>query len=198
MPIPVTDSWMRQLTHLHERAVKAGSRSPADPLSRIATETLAACADLLDRLGRVEIECERLRDDKSSATAAYTRLFEFSPAPALITDRDGIILRANRAASQWLNLAARRLEGRQLLLYAEDRQAFRRLLERLPRGDACERVIVNLRPRERRAVETSLTVSALSEVDGDRWLWLFAPRDAASQEVVVDDRDVAQAATPEA
>jgi PAS domain-containing protein len=183
--MPANESWTRHLAQLHARAERAGARAPADPLGRLATETLSACADILDRLGRVEIECERLRDDKVAAVDAYSRLFEGMPTPALVTDRAGVILRANRAASAWLNLAVKRLEGRQLLLYAEDRSAFMRLLGNLPREGAIERLPVNLRPRERRAIAAIATVTPLSMHDTGRWIWIFEMRAAGSPRAVV-------------
>jgi PAS domain-containing protein len=105
-------------------------------------------------------------------------LFDIVPCPALVTDRRSTILQANAAAGRLFNLASRRLAGRDLLLYTHHRDAFLRTLADLPHGDTVAQVTLIIRPRERRPIETTATISAILPEHSGTWLWFFAMPDS--------------------
>jgi PAS domain-containing protein len=191
-----TRPWTQQLAQLRARAAKLRSRPQPDAFARLADETLALCAELLDDFGREQVHGERLREDTRSAVDAHKRLFDIMPCPCVMTDRQGTILHANAAAARFLNMASKRLEGRELLLYNQDRDAFLRLLANLPTGENGVSVSMTMRPRERRPLQGTLTVTPVSAQFQSRWLWFFVPTASLPMPVAVDSDADGAAADP--
>ena len=104
-------------------------------------EQLEQLASAVDQLGAL---AEQLSDVRSARRAAameaarqrrrYRELFDLAPDSYLVTDAKGVILEANRAAGELLQVPAEHLVGKPFLLYfAEpDRVDFHRHLRRLP------------------------------------------------------------------
>jgi len=77
----------------------------------------------------------------------YRELFDFAPDGYLVTDIDGVIQEANRAASTLLKVSQRHLVGKPIVKFiaADSRPAFLTHLARLQRGDSVVRNSVSAR-----------------------------------------------------
>jgi PAS domain S-box-containing protein len=113
------------------------------------------------------IEVERQR---------YRELFELAPDGYLVTDIEGVIWEANRAASALLNVSQQRLVGKPMIVFVptEARRAFRADLNRLHRLGRLQEWVVQLQPRHREQFDAALTVTIVYDWEGKamalRWL----------------------------
>jgi len=79
----------------------------------------------------------------------------------------------------FLNVSATHLKGRELLVFSQDRETFRAVLEELDRNRSTElRARLMLRPRERKPRVMQLHVLPLPGRD-NAWLWIVTPATAA-------------------
>lgn len=135
---------------------------------RVADEEMRVQNEELSR-GRLRLEAERQR---------YQDLFEFAPDGYLVTDLDGVILEANRAASKLLNISPRFLKKRSLgtLVAVPDLTEFQTRLRDLSdsRKDTAAEIAVRLRRRPSgqfpAAVTAALYHGFLGEAPTLRWL----------------------------
>ncbi len=135
---------------------------------RVADEEMRVQNEELTR-GRLRLEAERHR---------YQDLFEFAPDGYLVTDLDGVILEANRAASKMLNISPRFLKKRSLgtLVILPDLNDFQTRLKDLahPGADTAAEMTIRLRRRPSgqftAAVTAALYHGLLGEVPTLRWL----------------------------
>ena len=171
----------RELTQLPgaraQRLERHGRATEAGP-AQVVEEALASYASMLEELSQLHIECRRLRKEADGQTAAWEHLFDLLPVACVVTDSHGEILNANPAAGQLLNVTGKRLRGRQLLLFTEDREALRALLPAGHRRWTARAPLV-IRPREHKAVATTAIVAVESPTSGAR-LW-FLTRNVPSQ-----------------
>lgn len=109
------------------------------------TEVLAAT--------RTAVEAERQR---------YQDLFEFMPNAYLVTDIQGKILEANRAAGTLLNVNPSFLTNKLLINFipVEDRRAFRSQLAQLQLSDRVQELSLDLQPRNQESFDAALTVTS--------------------------------------
>jgi len=89
------------------QAANADLRVQAEELE-VAGEELSSQNDQL-RAAQLRLEAERWR---------YQELFDFAPGGYLVTDNNGTIREANRAAAQMLNVHADKLTGKPLTVFA--------------------------------------------------------------------------------
>lgn len=135
---------------------------------RVADEEMRVQNEELSR-GRLRLEAERQR---------YQDLFDFAPDGYLVTDLDGVILEANRAASRLLNISPRFLRKRSLgtLVAVPDLNEFHTHLRGLakPSAESAAELTVRLRRRPSgqfsAAVTAALYRSLLGEAPTLRWL----------------------------
>jgi PAS domain-containing protein len=180
--------WTRDLSTLRARAVKCGLRgNQPNPLAEVTEDTLATCESMLQELAGGYMECERLREDVRAEAAAWERLFAAMPVACVVADRNGCILEANHAAGTLLNLGAKRLRGRNLLLFSRDRAAFMAIAERA--ADATDPVEASLvlRPRERKPLPVAILVVPPSPDSPGPWLWFLTAAVAAPADATIDD-----------
>jgi PAS domain S-box-containing protein len=119
-----------------------------DRVNEPVTGDQAAHSALLNELKLILEELKRAYETLANTRAAvelerqnYHELIEFGPNGYLMTDRSGVILEANRVASDLLGIPAVNLVGKQLPVYipAQYRQDFRKLLVGLePQFDTFE------------------------------------------------------------
>jgi PAS domain S-box-containing protein len=145
----------------------------------------ALIAELEDTIEELRLAQEALRaqQDEITAIAAeqerqrrrYQELFDRAPDAYFVTDGQGVILRANRAAVTLLRASAPYVEGRPFIVFIppEDKTAF---LARLGRLREVERVVdweVMLLPRAGEPVPVSISASVAQAGGGAteiRWL----------------------------
>lgn len=175
-PVP---RWSREVAQLRAQARKIRRGSSAKD-AEVAEAALETCDSLLRDLAGAQLECERLQAKVQTEMAIWERLFDVMPRASLLTDSAGYIVKGNSAAGALLNVSARHLKDRQLLVFTRDRDAFRVLLQRM--GDGREAEVqgsLGIRPRERRPVPMDVRVVPLSPGAG-MWLWFFVPAEEAA------------------
>lgn len=116
---------------------------------------------------REALEAERQR---------YRDLFHFAPDAYLVTDGEGVIREANRAAASLLGVGEQTLAGKPLAVFvdARARRDFRQRLARLPAEGRTDDWELPLHPRRGGSLEASCSVAAVGgghgAVEGLRWL----------------------------
>jgi len=142
-------------------------------LSAAVEELLAAEEELREQYEKLEaihgaLEAQRQR---------YQDLFESAPDSYLVSDVDGTILEANRAALELLNIDREFLPGVPLIAFVEEtrREAFRAGLLRFDATDRIGDWRLGIEPRGRLPrVEVAATVAAVRDCHGHimslRWL----------------------------
>lgn len=133
---------------------------------KITLEELKIASEELQTT-RIVVEKERQR---------YQELFDFAPDGYIVTDTNGIILEANRAATIHLNVLQRFLVGKPLLTFVAraDHQHFFNYLTQLQHLDRGGEWEVCLQPREKICFDVALTVVSVRNEQGKavalRWL----------------------------
>lgn len=106
----------------------------------------------------------------------YLELFDFAPEGYLVTDLNGKILEANRAASTLLSVPQTFLVGKPLSVYIkeEDSKPFRTQLNRLPTLKHLENWEITLQPRDGKPFRAAFTVTTVAgsrhEPPSLRWM----------------------------
>ncbi|TAF04864.1 MAG: PAS domain-containing protein [Nostocales cyanobacterium] len=93
----------------------------------------------------------------------YQELFEFAPVAYLITDQQGIIKEANRAASLLLNIAQNFLIGKPIIIFIpqEQKEAFYSELIHISQSQQIQEILLPLKPRHSNKFDACLTVQSL-------------------------------------
>lgn len=127
-------------------------------------------------LAQEDLELERLR---------YQELFEFAPDGYLVTDTNGKILEANRAAVTVLNISKNFLIGKGLINFIpeEERYPFRTQLTRLQEIEQIQEWELRLQPRRSHIFDASLNVTTIKDKQGKPlgWRWLLRDITARKQ-----------------
>jgi PAS domain S-box-containing protein len=180
----------RELETARERVsalLRSGDGLPAEYRSPIR-EALEAFSTTIEELQVTEEELRQqneqlvdAREELAAEQRRYLDLFEFAPDGYLVTDLQGLIRAANRAAAALLGVSQEMLAGKPLGLYLDDadRRNFQHLLRRMADERPQEKVRnaeweMHVRPRNGPAFPAALTVAptydakeGLAEV---RWL----------------------------
>jgi PAS domain-containing protein len=166
--------WTRQLALLRSKAAK---RSRVAPCNDLTDDALTTCDALLRSLVGALVESDRLRAEVRTSTAEWEYLFDVMPTACLLTDSAGLILNANRAAGLLLNLNAKYLKDRELVLFSDDRHAFSALRQQLALGSSRDQVrrTMRFRPRDRKSAAMEVVVMPALADCSDPWLWFLIP-----------------------
>lgn len=106
----------------------------------------------------------------------YQDLFDFAPDGYIVTDPNGIVREANRAAADLLNIERKYLVGKPLATYVPEaeRIAFRTLLNQLQSAQRIQGWELNLQGRRTHSTVTTVTVEVIqndsAHATGLRWL----------------------------
>ncbi|MBD2130491.1 PAS domain S-box protein [Microcoleus sp. ZQ-A2] len=106
----------------------------------------------------------------------YQQLFEFAPDAYLVTDANGVIQEANRAAATLLKCGQQFLVGNPLACHVaeEERRAFRNQLNQLRQVEGVQEWEVNLRSPNQKPLIAAVRVAAIHTWEGQlmglRWL----------------------------
>jgi PAS domain-containing protein len=186
-----TRPWTRELANLRGRAAKCGLRAGGqlNPLAQVTEDTLATCESMLQELAAAYMECERLRGDMRAESDAWEHLFIGMPLACIVADRNGCILDANHAAGALLNLGPKRLKGRNLLVFSQDRSAFMSVVHAAADQTGSVTASLIFRPRERKPLSaTILVVPPLPDSSGP-WLWFLTQPGATTSSAAIDSGD---------
>lgn len=169
---------LKIIEEIHNRAEKKLERRSTagpGPNREEALEELRVCVEELRVAGE---ELRHQNEALSRERQRYADLFNFAPDAYLITDADGVIQEANRAAGTLLNCPQQFLIGKPLVVFVarEDHRAFRLQLTTV-RLEAMEKVEdwrITIQPRETSAFRAAMTAGAIqdpvSRLIGLRWL----------------------------
>ncbi|MCU0541651.1 MAG: PAS domain S-box protein [Oscillatoriaceae cyanobacterium Prado104] len=136
----------------------------SEKLQLAATQLLCQNQELAIALRAVEAERQR-----------YLELFEFVPDACIVTDAEGTIREANRAAAALFNVPQNYLAGKSIALFTleENRQNFYKELNSLTEFDRPTEWEMRLQPRNNPAFDAALTCAAIrnwaGELTGIRW-----------------------------
>jgi PAS domain-containing protein len=110
----------------------------------------------------------------SSASDLYWDAFRAVPIVSFLTDDRAVILDANFAASNFLNVAAGALVRRPLLHFVarKDTQSFRTQTQRMS-GDTLGPLVIRLRPRHGKPCAMRLHAARIHS--RDRFVWIALP-----------------------
>lgn len=136
----------------------------------IASEALEELSTTLEELHVASDELSRQNAELTAAHLAmqaerqrYQDLFDFAPDGYLVTDTNGVIREANRAAGDLLHVAQERLVGKPLAVYVTEgeRKAFRDILSTLLKRSisGANEWEIGLKPRGSKELRVSMTVT---------------------------------------
>jgi len=157
------------------RDLPAGYRKVVDEALQQLSTALEELQVTGEELQQQNEELLVLQNQLEKQRQRYQDLFEFAPDGYLVTDPDGLIVQANRAAGQLLNVHLEHLTQRPLIGYVApwDRDAFYTCLEGVAQAEVREWEL-DLLPRDRRPFPAALTVAPERDADGRvvrlRWL----------------------------
>ena len=179
------DSFERQIEAVRRRLAELEERAlgPADQRV-LLLESLEELSATLEELHVAAEELRHQNDELAAARQAveaerqrYQDLFEFAPDGYLVTDHDGVIREANRAAASLLGVQPEFLVGKPLSVFVseEDQKSFYGGLSQFRSAtDAKEDWQLRLQPRDRTPFPASLTVGSVRQPEGGltglRWL----------------------------
>lgn len=134
-------------------------------LQLAAEELYLQNEELIRTRSLLEAECQRYQD-----------LFEFAPENYLLTNTEGIIQEANRAAIELLNVPKNYLLGKPLINFVplEERRHFRTDLSELSSLDGSTELFISLQQRKGKCFDAALKVAAIRNQhnQGISLLWL--------------------------
>ncbi|MBI3303292.1 MAG: PAS domain S-box protein [Deltaproteobacteria bacterium] len=190
------------LNHLEELWERASAvSSPPALLSE-------ALAELSTTLQELQVVGEELRQQNEALVAArqtaeverqrYQDLFDFAPDGYVVTDPEGIIQKANRAAALLLQVRQDFLVGEPLVIFVaeEGHKAFQTQLSRLANVAQLSDWEVRLQPRGGVPYVAALTVAVARDTEGHvvtlRWLIRDITVHKRLEEVLRRERDFAK------
>lgn len=155
------------LVSLHERA----GPTPEPVLQEAITEletTLEGLSAALETIHELHAEVHRSRGQLESERRYFQDLFDLAPDAYLLTDAEGVIRGANRAALRMFATGADRLVGRQLASFVppDERHDFRAQLHALDPSHGHQDWIFGIVPEGRGAITVTANVRPGQGPDG--------------------------------
>jgi len=176
----------RQITVAQNRLADLRHRVEALPETERQGLLVEAAEELSVSLEELQVASEELRHQNEELAIArlraeterqrYLELFDFAPEGYLVTDLDGKIQEANRAASSLLSVSQNFLPGKPLTVFVgkDDLNAFVTQLACLPTLGRLEDWEIPLRPRDRKPFPAAITVTTVPGSHGKpsslRWM----------------------------
>jgi PAS domain S-box-containing protein len=139
------------------------------------TSSLEQCLGSAQRLAGMVVN---LRRTVSAEHRRWTALIEHLPTPFVLTTRGGIIIALNRVAARALNVSARALVGRSLLLFLDDRESWMQLLTQAAAQSEGTTRSATLRPRERLVIPITVQLSSAETEEGSGFQWFWTEQRA--------------------
>jgi PAS domain-containing protein len=164
----------RQISHVRNRAAKGGRDGVSFELGETFDQCLTTCDSLLWEVAASQRECATLAATAQMERELWDYLFQQMPVACVEVDAQGTIVSANRPAGLMLNIAARHLEKRLLLHFAEDRELFFGLMRRISLERTQHQATLVLRPRERAAIAVQAIIVPRTADAPTSWLWFLS------------------------
>jgi len=165
--------WMHTLARLRSQLVRMRNttNTAAGDALDLAEETLQLIDTLRAELSASEKRRVTLQAEMGMHAREAQVLLQAVPMAIVVTDPQGRIEDANRAAADLLGRSTARLREELLLHFFDDREAFTRLVQGLPTVPSSERATLKLRPRERAPFDADITLVRDPRQGPTRWLW---------------------------
>lgn len=167
-------------SRLHQIFRDAGISSSQSQILAQALKELGVIAEELQvAVDELLIQNEELAATKMRIQAErqrYENLFDFTLDAQLVTDLDGTILEANRAACNFFNIPHKFLVGKPLtvFIFESDRWMFRGELNKLQHQDRRKEIELRIQPRQGEVFEAALRLAPTFNDEGEiielRWL----------------------------
>ncbi len=170
-----TDEFTQQIKKVYNRAgtlYQRAGESHVIAYPELLGDSLEELRTSLDELRVAEEELRQQNEELASTREIveaerqrYQELFEFAPDGYLVTDADGTIREANRAAADLLGIAHNYLIGKPLIIFIsqEERRAFRTKLLRLREVGSEREWEVIVKPRHDKCFHAALTVASVRD-----------------------------------
>ena len=180
------DRVRRQIAALHLRA----EQTPAGANEEIISDALLELDTTLEKLQVAEaelsvqqMELEIAAQGIENAYHRYLDLFQFAPDGYLVTNADGKVEEANRAATAMLNVSQGYLIGKPIAIFIdpEDRRAFRTDLASMTRNDRPCEWELRLTPKEYGPIDVAVRVGAITDARGARVGYRWMLRDISER-----------------
>jgi PAS domain-containing protein len=165
------DAARRRLTEL-DSGRPASPQRAADALKVAVREVDHVQDALLGTTEQLHIAVDELEQTRKQLCAAHEHYAEFRqrmPLACLLTDACGSIGDANHAAAELLNVAARHLIGKAMLLFLPLRDRYFQAIDSAKTSGAIW-LPLQLKPRERKARPVMVAVFALPSQGQYSWL----------------------------
>ncbi|MGE0682094.1 MAG: ATP-binding protein [Candidatus Binatia bacterium] len=178
------DAFSGKVEVLHQRLRTLRQQNAAPVRPKLSIEILEELGTALEELHVAQAELQQQNEELiatrhtvETERQRYQELFEFAPDGYLVTDAQGMIREANRAAAAFLQVRQTFLIGKPFVIFmaAGEREALRVLLTQLQEGSPASREWeVRLQPREAQPFSAALTVvpayDSRRKVAALRWL----------------------------
>ena len=165
-----------EIGRLRDRAAKANrhrARGVGEESAELIDSCLAACQSLLQEFAAAELRAQQAEHELQASDAAWRALIEKVPAACLEVDAEGIIVSANVAAGTLLNTSEKRLKGRPLLYFFDDRSAAATLIQAGAFNSSSPVTSLIVRPRERAPLRVAATVVGGTDNASACWCFLM-------------------------
>jgi PAS domain-containing protein len=116
-------------------------------------------------------ELAATRHDADLRDRQFDELREILPVSCVLMDDGGLIVTANGAASELLNVATRHLHGKPLLLFINEREAYFNVIATARQVKSRLKADITIRPRERKPRVMTAQISLLEH--RALWCWFF-------------------------
>lgn len=179
-----TDQFTQKIEAARQRTEALKQHVRESPCGK--TELMAlSWAELQTALEELHVAEEELRQQNEELIATreaveaerqrYQELFEFAPDGYLVTDANGKIWEANRAAASLFGVSQNYIVGKPLIVFVaeECRRSFRAHLTRLRNASGVQEWDVLLKRSGSKAFDAALTVAAVGDTRGNinlRWM----------------------------
>lgn len=192
-------NFTQQIKAVRQHANVLQNKAKISPLpsSEILSRSLENLSVALEELHTAEEELHQQNEELISTRQAleaerqrYHELFDFAPDGYLVTDLNGKIQQANRAAAKLLSISQNFLNGKLLINFIpeNERHAFRSQLLYLQQMEPIQDWEIPMQTRENVRFDAALSVTVVRDDEGQPkgWLWLvrnITPRKQAEAQM---------------
>lgn len=164
----------QQIEAFRDRVANLQQRTESPLQQQLIAESLGEISNALEELQVAQEELQQQYEELEATRQVveverqrYQDLFEFAPDGYLVTDANGTIWEANRAASTMLNISQKLLIGKPLINYIsqEDHLVFYAKLDQLRHVNSVQEWEVRFSPRDREPFDAALKVVAVRDRD---------------------------------